>query len=253
MSDCQSHHVVMHKVCIRCGIKKEASLFGKSPAHKNKDGIRQPCKECRKIERDSPEEKEKSRIRGKKYRMANKDRKAFADSEYYKNNKSRIQEYLRNYYEKNKEKIKDRAREYVRTNSEANKIKCVIWYRRNTERAKEYYRKTYPLRKEQFNAYSRTRRSRKRNAEGFHTEADIKELFVNQGGKCNGCLDDLYKTGKQKYHVDHIIPLSRGGNNWPTNLQLLCPSCNLSKHDKTQEEWDLWKATRQSFLQRQTS
>lgn len=32
-----------------------------------------------------------------------------------------------------------------------------------------------------------------------------------------------------KFHVDHILPLSRGGRDELKNLQLLCVRCNLSK------------------------
>jgi len=32
--------------------------------------------------------------------------------------------------------------------------------------------------------------------------------------------------------VDHIIPVSRGGSDRPTNLRLLCPQCNRKKGSK---------------------
>lgn len=38
-------------------------------------------------------------------------------------------------------------------------------------------------------------------------------------------------------HIDHIVPLSRGGGNELDNLQILCMSCNFSKGTKTMAEW----------------
>jgi len=35
-----------------------------------------------------------------------------------------------------------------------------------------------------------------------------------------------------KLHIDHIIPVSRGGKTCPANLQSLCDRCNLGKSDK---------------------
>lgn len=38
-------------------------------------------------------------------------------------------------------------------------------------------------------------------------------------------------------HVDHVIPLSRGGKDELSNLVWACPSCNLRKNDLTAEEF----------------
>ena len=79
---------------------------------------------------------------------------------------------------------------------------------------------------------SRIRRAREMEVEGTFTESDVRELFIAQDGECI-CSADLTKG----FHVDHVHPLSKGGSNWPSNLQLLCPKCNLSKGARTMEEW----------------
>ena len=59
-------------------------------------------------------------------------------------------------------------------------------------------------------------------------------LYESQGGLCYYCADDLSATG---FHRDHMTPLSRGGAHALSNLALACPSCNLSKSTKTEEEY----------------
>lgn len=73
---------------------------------------------------------------------------------------------------------------------------------------------------------SRNRRARKRGNGGKHTRQDIIDLLLEQCGHCAMCGKPF---GADGYHVDHIIPLARGGSNGRKNLQLLDPTCNLKK------------------------
>lgn len=70
------------------------------------------------------------------------------------------------------------------------------------------------------------RRARIKEAGGDHSAADIAYLFELQKGKCVLCLKPLIKT---KFHVDHHVPLVKGGTNDRSNLRLLHSKCNLSK------------------------
>lgn len=86
--------------------------------------------------------------------------------------------------------------------------------------------------------YTAARRAKLHQAEGTFTKQDLKKLYEEQEGKCFYCGDALDGA----YHVDHVIPISRGGSNNLDNLQLLCQCCNLSKHDKTHDEYISWLA-----------
>ena len=69
------------------------------------------------------------------------------------------------------------------------------------------------------------RRARKQAAEGSHSADELKALFERQQGKCAYCSKSIRKG----YHVDHVIPLARGGSNWITNIAFACARCNTSK------------------------
>jgi 5-methylcytosine-specific restriction endonuclease McrA len=79
----------------------------------------------------------------------------------------------------------------------------------------------------------RKRRAIKLSAPGSHTADDVAALFKQQEATCL-CGADL----NLGYHIDHIMPLARGGSDGPENLQLLCPPCNVSKGPKTMLEWN---------------
>lgn len=56
-----------------------------------------------------------------------------------------------------------------------------------------------------------------------------KAVISRERGKCADCGKDLIQELEDNYHFDHILPLSKGGTNDLSNLQLLCGPCNLTK------------------------
>lgn len=98
------------------------------------------------------------------------------------------------------------------------------------------YLKLNPHKKAEFDS---NRRAKKNNAEGRYTRDDISRILSLQKWKCancKSCLKGVHK-GKRRYHVDHIYSLSKGGTNWPDNLQALCVSCNSKKNDLDPIDW----------------
>lgn len=70
--------------------------------------------------------------------------------------------------------------------------------------------------------------------ERHRTTIDRKAILNRDGWRCRYCGCDLTPGFA---HIDHVVPLSRGGTNDDSNLCSACPPCNLSKHAKTPEEW----------------
>lgn len=59
-------------------------------------------------------------------------------------------------------------------------------------------------------------------------------VFARSKFKCCECgMEADLSTGwagvRQQLHVDHIVPVSKGGSHLVSNMQTLCRRCNLSK------------------------
>lgn len=73
-----------------------------------------------------------------------------------------------------------------------------------------------------------------------NVEVKVIQLVYEDNIKKYGtltCYLCLKKIEFGKDHLEHKIPLSRGGNHKKENLDIACQKCNVKKHDKTEEEF----------------
>lgn len=159
----------------------------------------------------------------KKWTAANRNRlrdeKNATQRRYYERKRDQIlarnkepdrRAYKRRYaaecYRKNPAKFRERSAAYLRNNP-----------------GKTAARRRTDLGRLQRRAEKLVRRARLSGAPGRATPAQIAARIEVYGDRCYICRAPWQ-------HLDHVIPLSRGGSNWPANLRPACARCNLTKH-----------------------
>ncbi len=106
---------------------------------------------------------------------------------------------------------------------------------------KEYYAQRFAewrrANPEKVKAKRHRRRARKANAKGTFTADDWKQRLAYHDYRCIYCGVEKHETKEKYLTMEHLIPLSRGGTNWPSNLAPSCKSCNCSKGTRTHFEF----------------
>jgi 5-methylcytosine-specific restriction endonuclease McrA len=189
------------KVCNHCGIDKSLDEFYFSDT----TGQYLPrCKACGK------EIAHRSYLKHKSKRNAHN--RAYAQSHH-----KEYAGYARTRRAKYPEAVREcRIRSYHKNyaKNQARHIKSAVeWVKKNPEKHANY---------------NRACKAKRRASEGTYTAQEWENLLSQYGNKCLCCgRDDV------KLEADHVIPVSRGGTSWISNIQPLCRHCNLSKGTKT--------------------
>ena len=195
------------KTCNTCKTEKPKTEFHKRAA--SKDGLSYTCGPCAQQRAKTWSEENPEKVAASKtvYRKANPEKESARHREYYAANAERIAAYQRAHHAENPERRAAYGSAWKKANRDKVATSC------------------------------RNRRAVRRSANGSHTAEDVISIFESQRGLCATCETKLFKSGKNKYHVDHIQPLAKGGSNDKYNLQCLCPTCNMRKNAKDPLAW----------------
>lgn len=179
-----------------------------------------PTKRCRKY----ASHKEKLRV----YRERDREGHNRKRSEWRSANLEKARASARKWAQNNKEKMRlcGRTKEQDR---ERAKLRRML----NPEAIRKIARRSWKKNIEANRARRKANTARRRAAPGCFTKEDVISIRAAQKGKCAICRVSLGRS----YHVDHIVPIAKGGTHNRRNLQLLCAPCNIAKGAKVPEEF----------------
>lgn len=233
------------KTCTKCGQIKALDCFSRHNGKKaSKSGFRASCKSCdveaNKIYRAN--NKAKVNDAKKRWNEKNKASKSLSDFKYRSANQEKIKRRTASWRLENLEQLKQEAKAYRIEHRLEKAAKDNLYSKANPEvnrAAVQRYRENHPDRtrisgkrwRRKNPEYARQRSQSRRQwitSQKFKvTQKEMRQLYAMP---CFYC-------GQQSEHVDHIVPLSRGGRHSIGNLTGACKACNLSKGAKFISEW----------------
>jgi len=156
---------------------------------------------------------------------------------WYEENRGKALDYAKDYREENHELVLERTRKW----KAANKEKVAAYnreYRQKNRKQVQSYQREYRRENPDFHRAANHRR-RSKQKEAFVENVQHTVVFDRDNWICQGCGIECPKEAnypaKDSATLDHIIPLSKGGEHSYANTQLLCLSCNSTKGNRELE------------------
>lgn len=135
-----------------------------------------------------------------------------------------LKTWLASQYARHREANQQRGREYYAAHREQGRVNARAWVEANREKRREIQRryKRSENGRQRDLASVHNRNARIRNAPGVASVEQMRARWDYYGGRCWMC-------GRLADEWDHVIPVARGGSNWPANLRPACRQCNVRK------------------------
>ena len=139
-------------------------------------------------------------------------------------------------YQKNREARLAYAKEYYKAHKEHRDIKGRQWARENADKTREYNRKSYQ--KNPNKAIIRSRQRKIKMMGNGYKLYTLEQVLEEYGQVCYLCELEIDLTLPRKIgvagwefglHLDHVTPISKGGQDCLENVAPTHAICNLNK------------------------
>lgn len=184
---------------------------------------------------------EKMKERQRQYYQANKAQVLVKSSYYRSVNRKSINQSRRQQYAASPESHRRRSRRYRQENPEKVQISMHQWRILNRQRILDYNEQWRAANPEKAEAMARAAKRKRKAAKRCTVDAFAPPVTPTNTAKRFWLFGDAcaYCGSDGPLHLDHVVPLARGGLHTPSNLAPACQRCNLSKSAKPVEAWYL--------------
>jgi hypothetical protein len=151
----------------------------------------------------------------------------WASPAVYEREKETACKRAKDWQKANPEKAKARLRKWQKANPERCRAFRYEWQKANPDKHKEASRNWQKANQDKVNEIAARRRARERQTSSSltHDEKLISRAIYGASRRISECI------GIQ-HHIDHIVPIARGGAHHPSNLQILPALINHRKSAK---------------------
>lgn len=219
------------KQCSRCAELKPFAEF--SPDKRAKDGLQPACKACNRAAKQARYRADPgaARKRQRDYYKKNPDAVTASNKRSRERNRTAVLAGKKAYYErvKNTPQFQEKQKAHIEATKDQKRLYDIEYRARPeirekmTKRARRWVKENPEKRA----AVTRNYRDRRRaQEESGVSSADLAQWTADQKKVCYWCG----KKCASDFHIDHYVPLSRGGPHELHNLVISCGPCNIRKN-----------------------
>ena len=169
-----------------------------------------------------PEEKKAC---DRRYYLANRERIKAATKAYRAAHKEQYNETTRKRRASNSAAERAYHNKYRDANRDANRKRQATYRDKHREEVRE--RSRLWARNNRASVWHHMHKRRARIRGGEYEQFTRDEIYNRDGGICHLCKRKCPPT---RWHLDHLIPISKGGPHTRKNVAVSCPKCNQTKN-----------------------